>query len=97
MHTGLKKTEPHQSRLKVGGDKVNYPFTTSAPTADLPTIKMLWNSFLSTKGARFIVADVENFYLGTPMERPEFMRLPYKQIPQEIKDKYNLAELEEDG
>ena len=37
-----QKLEPHRSRLTVGGDKVNYPIKTSAPTAVLPTIKMLW-------------------------------------------------------
>ena len=41
--------------------------------------------------------DVKNFYLGTPMERPEYMRLPFKIIPQEIVDKYNLTELEDNG
>ena len=51
---------------------------------------------LSTDEARFIVSDIENFYLGTLLDRPEFMRLPHTIIPQEIKDKYNFAELEED-
>ena len=92
-----QKSEPNRTRLTVGGDRVNYPFETSTPTADLPTIKMLWNSVLSTPKAKFLSMDVANFYLGTPMERPEFMRLPIKVIPQEIIDKYNLNSIVEDG
>ena len=84
------KTEPHQSRITVGGDRINYPYDVSTPTADVTTIKILWNSTLSTKDAKFITMDVANFYLGTPMSKPEFVRLPIKLIPQEIINKYNL-------
>ena len=92
-----QKLEKHRSRLTVGGDRINYPFDVSTPTADLPTIKLLWNSVLSTPGAKFMGLDVANFYLGTPMKRPKFMRLPYNIIPQEIKDQYNLSELVQNG
>ena len=81
------KLETDRSRLTVGGDRIICLFDTSAPTADLPTIKMLWNSVLFTPGAKYFTMDISNFYLGTPMERPEFMRLPIKVIPQEIIDK----------
>jgi len=41
--------------------------------------------------------DVANFYLGTLMERPEYMCLPLKIIPKEIIDKYDLESKVEDG
>ena len=41
--------------------------------------------------------DVANFYLGTPMEWPEFMRLPIKVIPHEIIDRYKLDSIVEVG
>ena len=69
----------------------------STPTADLPTIKMLWNSILSTPGERYMTLDISNFYLGTPMARPECMRLPLKLIPQEIVDKYKLNDIADNG
>lgn len=37
------KLEKYQSRLTAGSNCINYPFDTSAFTADLPTIKILWN------------------------------------------------------
>ena len=92
-----QKLEQHRTRLTVGGDRINYPFNVSTPTADLTTIKILWNSVLSTPEARFFGLDVANFYLGTPMKRPEFMRLQYSVIPQEIKTAYKLDKLEQDG
>ena len=36
---------------------------------------------------------ISNFYLGTPMARPEYMRLLLKLIPQEIVDKYKLNDI----
>ena len=64
------KKEPNRSCLTVGGNRINYSFDTSTPTEDLTTIEMLWNSVLSMENAKFITADVANFYLETPMNRP---------------------------
>ena len=85
------KSEPHRSRMTVGGDSIVCLYNVSTPTADLPTIKMLWNSVLSTPGARYMTLDISNFYLGTPMASPKYMRLPLKLIPQEIVDEYKLT------
>ena len=41
--------------------------------------------------------NISNFYFGAPMDRPEYMCLPYKLMPQEIIDKYNLSKLEDEG
>ena len=81
----------------MGGDRINYPFDTSTPTVDSTTITMLWNSVLSTENAKFFTIDIANFYLGTPLERPEYMRLAMKVLPQEVVQKYNLKEKETDG
>jgi hypothetical protein len=37
--------------------------------------------------------DVKDFYLNTPMDKPEFMRLPIRIIPQEVIDQYDLLPL----
>jgi hypothetical protein len=41
--------------------------------------------------------DINNFYLGTPMDSFEYMRIPIKLTPQEIIAKYNLLSLVFDG
>ena len=81
----------------MGGNIIICLVDASSPTANLPTIKMLWNSVLSTPGAKYFTMDVSNFYLNTPLDRPDFMRLPIKIIPQEIIDKYNLNDIVDDG
>ena len=69
----------------------------TTPTSALPTIKMLWNSVLPTPGEKFIGINVANFYLSSPMDRPEYIRIPYHIIPDEIKKKYGLDKLVKDG
>ena len=91
------KLEKHRSRLAVGNDRINYPGDTGAPTADMPIIKLLWNSVLLSRGAKYFTMDISNFYLGSPLPRPEYMCLPIKLIPDETIQKYNLKEIEEDG
>jgi hypothetical protein len=41
--------------------------------------------------------DIRNFYLGTPMERKEYIGLPIGLIPKEIIDAYNLLPLIHNG
>ncbi len=45
------KTETHQTRLMVGGDKVHYPGDVGTPTANLTLVKIHVNSVISTHGA----------------------------------------------
>jgi hypothetical protein len=91
------KTETKRVRITVGGDKIDYPGKVATPTAELVTVKCLFNSVVSTPGAKCMSADAKDFYLGTPMERPEFMRIPLKMIPQVIIDQYNLLPLVHNG
>ena len=66
-----EKKDPHRVRLTVGGDRINYPDDCNTPTADMLTIKLLLNSVISTKNARFMTIDIKDFYLNTPMKRNE--------------------------
>ena len=52
--------------------------------------KILWNSVLSTADARYATLDIANFYLGTPLDRYEYMKMPLSIFPQHIKEQYDL-------
>ena len=52
--------------------------------------KMLFNSVISTKGAKFMTMDISNFYLMTPLSRPKYIRIKISDIPDEIIREYNL-------
>ena len=77
----------------VGGDRINYPHDFSTPTADATTAKCVINSTISTPGAKFMCLDVKNFYLGTLMDKYEYMWLPVEIIPEEIMSEYDLHKL----
>ncbi len=82
-----EKAEPNRTRFTVGGDKINYPGKVATPTADVLVAKMLFNSVISTRGARFMTMDISNFYLMTPLHQPEFIRMKLSNIPDEIINK----------
>ena len=88
-----KIEEPNRTRLVAGGDRVHYPFDAGTPTADLLTVKLLINSIISTPGARFFTMDIKNFYLCTPMERYEYMRLKLSDMPDDVIAHYKLRDI----
>ena len=85
-----EKTEKNRTRYVVGGDRTNYPGEVATPTADMLVAKTLFNSVISTPGAKFMTIDISNFYLMTPLPRPEYIRMKLSDIPQEIIDEYKL-------
>jgi hypothetical protein len=87
------KTETRRVRLTVGGNLIQYPVDVLTRSADLTTSKCLWNSTISTEGAKYMCLDVKNFYIITPMASFDYMRIPIKLIPQEIIVQYNLLPL----
>ena len=85
-----EKTEKNRTRLVVGGNRINYPGEVGTPTADMLLAKILFNSVISTKGARFMTGDIKNFYLMTPLKRKEYVKLKLADIPLEVINEYKL-------
>ena len=55
--------------------------------------KILFNSVISAKGAKFKTMDILDFYLNIPIKHPKYMKLKLSDIPQEIIDEYNLLDI----
>jgi hypothetical protein len=91
------KEEKERTRLTVGGDHIEYPGDKSTRTAGLTTSKILINSFISTLGAKFLVIEIKQFYLNTPLGRFEYMVINLLSIHQETINKYDLLNLAQDG
>jgi hypothetical protein len=53
-----QKEDPNHVRITVGDNLIDYPFELTTRTADMVSSKILWNSVISTKGARFAGADI---------------------------------------
>ena len=88
-----KIDEPNRTRLVAGGDRVHCPGDAGTPTADLLTIKLLFNSIISTPNAKFMTMDIKDFYLNTPMARYEYMRLRLTDMPKDVIAHYKLEEI----
>ena len=80
----------NRTRLTFGGNNLSVPTDCGTPTADLLTVKVLLNSVISTAGAKFMTLDLKDFYLNTPMDRPEFLRMKIDHFPQDVIDHYSL-------
>ena len=79
-----QKTDPNRVRIIVGGNLIDYPYELTTRTADLTTSKVMWNSVISTPGAKYACADVKSFYLMTPLDRFEYMQMRIDLVPQEL-------------
>ncbi len=53
-----QKEDSHRVRITVGGNLIDYPFELTTRTADMVSSKILWNSVISTKDARFAGANI---------------------------------------
>jgi hypothetical protein len=92
-----EKEKKHRIRYTVGSNLIEYAGDVSTKTADLTTAKLIFNSVISTINARFMTLDLKDFYLGTPMSTPEYMRIPLHVIPETIMQQYNLYSLVHNG
>ena len=93
------KNNPNRVRINAGGNLLKnlYPGELTTRTSELTTSKCMWNSVIITKGAIYMCEDFSNFYLATPLERHQYMRIPIDLIPQEFIDLYQLQKKIKNG
>ena len=88
-----QKAEPNSTRLTVGGNRINYPDNYGTPT-DMLLVKLLLNSIISTKRAKFMAAAInKTFTLITPLTWYEYVQLRLADIPDEIIEEYKLKDI----
>ena len=92
-----KKEDPNRVRITAGGNLIAYPDELTTRTADLAVSKILWNSVLGTDDAKYATRDIANFYLGTPLDRYEYMKMPLSISPQHMKEQYDLDNMTYQG
>ena len=92
-----QKEDPNRVRITSDGNIIKYPGKLTTRTVDLTTSKVLWNSVLSTVGARFMGIDNTSFYLETPLDCFEYTKIPLLVFPQHVINQYILAEHTKNG
>jgi hypothetical protein len=86
-----QKADPHRIRITAGGNLINYPGELSMRTANLTTSKLMWNSLLSSEGAKYMCLDIKNFYLLAPLDQfYEYMKMSLTLFPEWIIEQYKL-------
>ena len=87
------QNEQFRIRFIVGGDKLEFVEDTGAPSTYIVELKILADSTISDdhKGARFLSCDLKDFFLASPIDKPEYTNMKYPFIPDDIKDQYSLA------
>ena len=85
-----RKKDPNHTHTMMGGNLINYPEDVGTNMATLLLIKIFLNGVISTLGVRFMSTNLANFYLTTPLERPEFSRIMLSNIPEEVIQEYSL-------
>ena len=78
------KEDPNRTRITVVGSQICYPGDVGTPTGSLDLVKLIINSVLSRRNARFVSFDLKNFYLQTPIERSKYVRIKLSDIFQEL-------------
>ena len=69
------KEDPNQTCINVAGSQICYPGDVGTPTCSLDVVKLVINSVLSRCNVRFVWFDFKNFYLQTPMEQSDYVRI----------------------
>ena len=78
------KEDPNRTRITVAGSQICYPRDVGTPIGSLELVKIINNSVLLRRNARFFWFDFKSFYLQTPMERSKYVLIKLLDIPQEF-------------
>ena len=87
-----EKKDPYRTRIMMGRNLVNYPDGCGTLTADLLTVKLMFNSIISTPNAKFMTINIKDFYLMTPMDWYKYFRIKLELFPQDIINEYGLRD-----
>ena len=79
-------------RLTYGGDRSDFDGNRTSYTVEYTTAKCLLNAVV-TENAEHITLDLEDFYLFTDLERPEYMRMPIAFIPMSLRVELGMDHL----
>jgi hypothetical protein len=88
-----QKDDLHHIRITAGGNLINYNGNASDHTADLDTVKLHWNSVVSTANAKYMCLDIKKIYLTMALEYIEYMKILLALFPAWTIEQYNLNKM----
>ena len=76
-----EKSNPNQTRITIGGNRITFPGDVGTPTASFELAKLVFNSVLLCPGAKFTTFEICNLYPQTTLNHPEYVRVRLCNIP----------------
>jgi hypothetical protein len=64
--------------ITVGGYLIDYPYELTTSATNMVSAKTMWNSVISTSGAKYGGIDIKNMYIKTLFDQNEYMQTPLK-------------------
>ncbi len=87
-----QKDNPSWVQITVGSKLIDYLYKLTTRTANMVSADIMWNSVISTLGAKFGGTDIKHMNLKTPLDWYEYMHMSLKLFPDDIINHYNLQE-----
>ena len=91
------KEDPNRTRITIEGNRIIYPGDVATPTASLELVNTIINSVLYLHGEKFSCFDIKNFYLATPIDRSEYVKIKIDDIPAKFIEEYDLLAFTHNG
>ena len=88
-----EKEDKERTILTLGENFLDFTVDISAPTSLVTTSQCVFNSVVSTPGARYLLVDIKHFHLNNILPDPKFMWISLDIFPQDIIDTYELKAL----
>ena len=80
-------------RTTAGGNIVNCKGDPSATVRSIETIKIHWNSVLSTTGSKCCTADLKDLFLMLALEEHEHLRIHISIMPLSFAKQHKIEEI----
>ena len=72
--------DPNLTRITICGTNVCYPGDVGTNTSPLELFNIMIKIILSRAGAKYVCFYIENFYLSTPLGRPEYVKFNFQKF-----------------
>ena len=76
-----QKEDTNRTRITVASNRICYLGDIGTPTDSLDLVKLMINIVLYCFNTCFVFFDAKQFYLQTPMDQPEYVRIKLSDIP----------------
>ncbi len=86
-----QKDDPNCIHITAIGNLIMYNGELSVRTADINTVKLHWNSVMSTPNAKYMCLDIKKIYLTNALEYFEYMKMLLNLFPIWIIEQYDLS------